>query len=386
MQKVFAIILARSGSKGIPNKNLQKIGGQSLLELSVKKALSVKEIDEVYVSSDSDEYLTHAEFAGALPIKRPAEIADDTSSSEEAISHAISIWEDSENLPDIICFLQCTSPFMTGEDISGTLKKLLVDSADSAFAAIPFHGFLWGDTNGELTPVGHTAAVRVRRQDMAPRFLETGAVYVFRTSGFLRHRSRFFGKVTPYIMNVSRALEIDTPDDLKLATYLSSYLCDQPGDKLPKNVEAVIMDFDGVLTDDGVYIDENGVESIKASRGDGMGLSMLMQAGIKCVVISKERNVVVQRRCEKLGVECYQAVDNKPHILRDWLSEKSVNPANCVYIGNDINDLSVFPLVSCSVAPADAHRDVLMRADIVLQKGGGVGAVRELCDMILKRK
>ena len=152
---------------------------------------------------------------------------------------------------------------------------------------------------------------------------------------------------------------------------------------LPKKVDLVVFDFDGVMTDDTVYVDQNGTESVRCSRSDGMGISRLREKGIPALVLSSERNPVVMQRCKKLNMECIHGVLKKGENLSNYLKENQIDPQNVIYVGNDINDLPCFPIVGCAVVPADAHEEVKNEADIVLLHNGGNGAVRELCDMLI---
>ena len=145
------------------------------------------------------------------------------------------------------------------------------------------------------------------------------------------------------------------------------------------------MDFDGVLTDNRVWTDQAGHESVAAFRGDSMGLNELRhRLGTQALVLSREANPVVSARCKKMNIPCIQSALDKGSTLPALLAEYHVSPAEVVYIGNDINDLPCFPLVGCAVVPADAEPAVLREADLVLTRTGGHGAVRELCDLILQ--
>lgn len=155
---------------------------------------------------------------------------------------------------------------------------------------------------------------------------------------------------------------------------------------LPERVAALVMDFDGVLTDNRVIVDQNGVESVACSRGDGFGLELLRKAGLPLLVISKERNPVVAARCEKLRIPCLQGVDDKLTMLQTWASERGFGAAELVFVGNDVNDLECLQWVGCAVAVQDSHPDVLKAAHLVLEHEGGKGAVRELCELILLRQ
>ena len=156
--------------------------------------------------------------------------------------------------------------------------------------------------------------------------------------------------------------------------------------KLPASPAALVLDFDGVLTDNRVWVSEQGVESVACDRGDGLGLELVRaRLGLPVVVMSRERNKVVSVRCRKLGVECYQSIDNKLMALQKWTQQRGISLARVIYVGNDINDEQCLQAVGCAVIVADAHPSVRSDADLVLNKRGGRGAVRELCDLLLLR-
>jgi YrbI family 3-deoxy-D-manno-octulosonate 8-phosphate phosphatase len=155
---------------------------------------------------------------------------------------------------------------------------------------------------------------------------------------------------------------------------------------LPAKVTTLLMDFDGVLTDNRVWVDQNGKESVAANRSDSLGLSILReQTGINVMVVSREVNPVVAARCKKIDIPYLQAVTDKAGALKQLFAEQKIDPAGVIYMGNDTNDLPCFPLVGFTVAPADAHSSVLRAADMVTKFAGGHGAVRELCDFLLSR-
>ncbi len=156
--------------------------------------------------------------------------------------------------------------------------------------------------------------------------------------------------------------------------------------RLPAHVAAVVMDFDGVLTDNRVAVDQHGTESVSCHRGDGLGLESLRRTGVRLLVISKERNPVVRARCDKLQVQCLHGVDDKLSALRTWAGEHDFAASELVYVGNDVNDLECLEWAGCAVAVQDSHPEVLRVAHIVLDHEGGKGAVRELCEMILLRQ
>jgi spore coat polysaccharide biosynthesis protein SpsF len=153
--------------------------------------------------------------------------------------------------------------------------------------------------------------------------------------------------------------------------------------ELPTTIQAIIFDFDGVFTDNRVIVDEDGNESVICNRSDGLGISAIKKCGFTLLVLSKEKNPVVQKRCEKMGIPYVQGVDDKKTFLVSWLEEKAINRNNVIYLGNDVNDIECLQYVGCGVVVADAHEDVKKVTENILKNKGGQGAVRELCDQVI---
>lgn len=385
---ILAIIPARGGSKGIPRKNLQPLAGKPLIAHTIEQALQARTVTRVVVSTDDQEIAAVAEQYGAEVVWRPAELSGDTASSESALLHVLDNLKQREGYePDLVVFLQCTSPLTSPEDIDGTVEALLNDNADSALAVTPWHYFLWkrGETGG-AEGVNHDKQFLPLRQEREGQFLETGAVYAMRIDGFKKAKHRFFGKTAMYVMPRERCWEIDEPVDLVIAEVLLREQQEQARlQLLPNPVAALVLDFDGVFTDNRVFVFEDGSEAVACNRSDGLGLALLKRASLPLLVLSTEENEVVSARCRKLGIECLQGLQDKRAAMVEWLQRQKVSAANVVYLGNDTNDLPCMELVGCSVAVNDAHPEVRVAAHIVLSKPGGYGAIREICDLILTK-
>ncbi len=378
----IAIIPARGGSKGIPNKNLQTVGGITLLARTVSACLESDSITAVYVSTDSDEIAAVALKSGAQVIRRPADISGDTASSESALLHALNEIEKTSSLPSNVLFAQCTSPFISHTDIDGILQ--LLKDHDSALTVTHNHAFIWRrDNSGNAIGINHDSAIRLPRQQLDPEFKETGALYAMNIDQFRKSGHRFFGRIGMYEVPVDRSMEIDDPEDLRLANTLEIQEKGMPSRESLQSIKAIVFDFDGVMTDDQVYITETGQEMVMASRSDGMGISALRNAGLKLLILSKERNPVVARRAEKLQIEVIQACDNKLEALTKWLSKNQLLLSQCAYVGNDINDLQCMQAVKLAIAPIDAHPQATQAAHWRLTRAGGKGAIRELSDAII---
>ena len=383
------MIPARGGSKGVPLKNLQAVGGRSLVARAVAACLPA--VDLVVVSTDHDEIAAQARAAGARVVVRPAELSGDTASSESAVLHALDVLLPEGVDPEVTVLVQATSPFIDATALANAVRRVLDDEDDSVLAAAPTHVFTWRVEDGRALAVGHDAAHRPRRQDREPLYAETGAFYAMRTAGLRAGGHRFFGRTGIEVVDEATAVEIDTPADLAVARTLadehpSATGRDEASDAWADtaiDVDALVTDFDGVHTDDAAHVDAAGNESVRVLRGDGLGVARLRRAGVPVLILSTETNGVVSARARKLRVECLQAVEDKASALTAWMAERGLDPARVAYVGNDVNDLRALALVGWPVAVADARPEVLAAARVVLRAAGGHGAVREVTDRVL---
>ena len=149
------------------------------------------------------------------------------------------------------------------------------------------------------------------------------------------------------------------------------------------NILLVAFDFDGVFTDNSVYIDQTGIEMVRCVRSDGIGLAQLSKKGIRSVVISTETNPVVRIRCEKLKIPCYHGIEDKLKKLKQVINRYGISACQTAFVGNDINDLAVLKYVGFPIAVADAYPEVKEVACWCTLNSGGYGAVREICDRII---
>jgi N-acylneuraminate cytidylyltransferase len=216
--KTLAIIPARGGSKGIPGKNVRLVGGVPLIAHMIRAARAAPSVERLVVSTDSAEIAAVARAEGAEVVLRPPDISGDLASSESALLHVLATLAATEGYrPDLLVFLQCTSPLTTADDIEGTIGALHREQADTALAVAPFHYFLWRRDAAGATGINHDKARRLLRQQREDQFVETGAVYVMKTGGFLEFRHRFFGRTALHVTPADRCLEIDEPKDLLVA-------------------------------------------------------------------------------------------------------------------------------------------------------------------------
>lgn len=149
---------------------------------------------------------------------------------------------------------------------------------------------------------------------------------------------------------------------------------------LLEQVRLAVFDFDGVFTDNRVWVNERGEEALAFSRSDGLGLRRLDEVGVRSLIVSMEENPIVGARARKLRVDCVQGIADKLSVLRERATEAGVSLEQTAFIGNDINDAECLRAVGCPVVPADAWPEVRPLARWVLSRVGGSGCVREFCD------
>jgi len=376
---VVAIIPARGGSKGVPGKNLREVGGVPLVVRAVRSALATARIDHVVVTTDDAAIGEAARAAGARVIARPAALADDESSSESALLHALGELDGLGIRAGVVVFLQATSPFIDPAPLGRAVERVLAGE-DVVFSAVETHAFLWRLGDSGASGINHDHSHRPRRQDRAAQFQETGAFYVMRAAGLRASGYRFFGAVGVELVETAHAIEIDTLEELALASAVAATLDARVS---AIDVDAVVTDFDGVHTDDRVLVGEDGSEYVFANRSDGMGVRLLREAGVPVLILSTEVNPVVAARARKLGVPVLHGLDDKAAALTEWAASSGIALDRIAYLGNDVNDLSCLALVGWPIATADAHPLVRSAARVVLTRRGGDAAVRELAELAL---
>lgn len=404
MTEILAIIPARGGSKGIPRKNIRNFAGYPLISYSIAAGLKSELVTRVIVSTDDDEIAEVArEYGAETPFMRPSVFAEDNTTDLPVFEHALAWLAENEDYhPDVVIQLRPTSPIRPLTCVDDAIRILLANpAADSVRGVVPAgqnpHK-MWRLPNGEnaamrnlLDVDGIAEPYNAPRQILPPVYWQTGHIDAIRPRAILEQKSMTGEKIFPLMIDPDYTVDIDNLSDWAKYEWLVkfgnlSFVSPAPARRpMPATVKALFLDFDGVMTDNRVWTDQDGRETVAASRGDGFGILMLKKTGVNVTVISKERNPVVAARCKKLGIPYQQGIDDKTGILKREQAKLGVDPAETIFVGNDLNDLPAFPLVGWGVAVADAEPEVLRQADFVLSKNGGHGAVREICDLILDR-
>ena len=217
MAATISIIPARGGSKGLPRKNTRHLLGEPLIAHTVRHSLMSKHVDRTIVTTDSEEIGAVARDCGAEVIERPKALSGDGASSESALLHALDHLEGQERyVPDLVVFLQCTSPIRADGDIDHAVDRLLETEADSLLSVCAFHRFIWREGSAGPESFNYDYRNRQRRQERSPEYLENGSMYVFRPWVLREGGNRLGGRIELYQMADSSAVEIDTLADFLL--------------------------------------------------------------------------------------------------------------------------------------------------------------------------
>lgn len=376
-----AFIPVRGGSKSIPLKNIKSICGRPLVYWTVKAACGCQYVDKVYVSTDSVEIKETVEkfrsedsiFNKVDIIDRTPITATDTASTESAML------EFAENhIFQNIVLVQATSPMVTADDLNGGFELYETDNTDSVLSVVRQYRFLWDkDVSGFAKPTNYDVFHRPRRQEFDGYLMENGAFYICSRDDLLRTGNRLSGNIKAYEMNENTAFEIDEPCDWLIVEALMKKKLSRKIEGT--NIKMFLTDCDGCLTDGGMYYSENGDELKKFNTKDGMALSILKKQGIVTGIITGEDTKIVARRAKKLHIdEIHLGVDDKLSVVRQLAKKYNIEMDEIVYVGDDINDISVLEHVGYPCTVNDAIEDVKKAALYVSSRNGGEAAIRDI--------
>lgn len=386
-----AFIPVRGGSKSIPLKNIKIINGRPLVYWTLKAACMCKNIDKVYVSTDSERIKEAVEafkneiegFSKVEVIERSAESASDTASTESAML------EFAEKIQfDNIVLIQATSPLLNSADLERGFEIFAEEQVDSVLSVVRQKRFNWqNDEEGFAFPTNYDVYKRPRRQEFSGYLVENGAFYITSRDALLQSKNRVSGKIKAVEMSEESFFEIDEPSDWIIIEQLMERKKETMDKKGEPEIKLFLTDCDGCLTDGGMYYSEKGDELKKFNTRDGMAFSLLQKRGILTGIITSEDVELNRRRAEKLKLDIFKpGCKNKAEIIEQLCSEYNILPENILYIGDDINDIEVLKRVGYSCCPADANKEVKDIVKYVAQARGGQGVIREIADKIVEKR
>ncbi len=382
-ERVVVVIPARGGSKTIPLKNIAMLAGHPLIYWVCKACSDSPCVAETFVASDSIDIRNCVEglrLPRVRAIPRSEATSTDTASSESVMMEFAESHE-----ADHVALVQATSPLLTSRDVTGAVTKYLSSGADSLLTVVRTKRFMWADKGGLVQPENYDPFRRPRRQDWDGQLVENGAIYITSRERLLTTRCRISGRIAGYEMPEETYYELDEPSDwmiienLLLARQRAN--ADLAG--MARRLKLICVDVDGTLTDGGMYYTESGEAMKRFDTRDAAGLARLRGRGLAVAMITGEDTPIAVARARKLGIEhVLTGIKDKERAMGELLAKLGIGWEQVAYIGDDVNDLSVIGRVGFGACPCDASPDVARQASYICQRGGGRGAVREVCDLI----
>lgn len=381
MEKKIGIIPLRKGSKGIIGKNKKKLAGRPLFSWVLAEGI-FSNLDLVYIFTDDIEIIQYVEKEyywtdKVKAILRNDENASDTASTESAL---LEFSEKINHDFDILCLLQATSPLTLANDINEGISKITNEKFDASLSVVKSHRFIW---NNDGTAKNYDIHKRPRRQDFEGLLIENGAVYCTTKEAFLKSKNRISGIIGLVEMPEETLMEIDSLMDWGVVESL--LIARQKSQKSNQRINYLVLDVDGVFTDGSVTYGKDGELSKKFDMRDGMGLEIIRQHGVEVVVITSENSEIVAQRMKKLQIaNTFLGVKDKYSFLNYFLKDRNSSFDAVAYVGDDVNDLANICSCGWSFAPNDATSVIKANADVVLNNKSASGAIREVCEFILK--
>ncbi len=381
----IAFIPARCGSESIPFKNIKIICGKPLIYWALLALTKSKNIDQIYVATDCDEIkdtVRDFNFDTVQIFDRSSTNASNTASTESVMLEFL----DSKDFSgeDLFVLVQATTPFTSSDDFDNAINILKSNfEIDSLLSCVESKRFFW-TKNGNA--INYDYNNRPLRQDFDGILMENGAFYINTVENINKHKNRLSGNIHPYLMPEYSAIEADEEDDwIIIEKLMYKYVVNNKPSKI---IKLFATDVDGVLTDAGMYYDNNGNELKRFNTHDGMAFKILKEKGIITAMITSEKTNIVKRRANKLQVDyLFQGVKGreKLEVLEKICIEKNMSLSEVAYIGDDINDYQALSSVGFPACPNNAITKIKNIEGIKhLSKSGGDGAVREFVDLLLK--
>ena len=382
----IAFVPARCGSQTIPFKNIKIICGKPLIYWALLALTKSKSIDQIYVATDCDDIkdvVVDFNFEKVQIFDRCDVNASNTASTESVMLEFLDGMNFSEE--DLFILVQATTPFTSSDDFDNAINIIKSDSEiDSLLSCVESKRFFW---TKDGNAINYNYYKRPLRQDFDGLLMENGAFYINTVENIYKYKNRLSGNIHPYVMPEYTAIEADEEDDwLIIEQLMYKYIINKQ--TRANSVKIFATDVDGVLTDAGMYYDNNGNELKRFNTHDGMAFNILKERGIITAMLTSEKTNIVKLRANKLQVDyLFQGVkgSEKLEALNKICVEKNMSLSEVAYIGDDINDYNVLSSVGFPACPKNATANIKDIKGIThLSKSGGDGAVREFVELLLK--
>jgi len=366
------------------NHFLDSFAYNKLLEYSIRQSNECRLIYRTYLYIYGDISILNNNISGIEVIENPEGINQDFFSIEKIVSDVMHSTK--TKLLGKIDYMVILNPYMPIRrdlDIENALVMIINEDGDSLASVTAKKRYYFLPNQDSEEWVINPSFQNHLRDDKPHSFSANESLYIFKMEFLAAGRNNISGKYIQFEMEQWQSFEIHSDKDLSILDFISNLR--KPTDCSLNffDIELLVYDFDGVMTDNRALVDQNGKESVFVHRGDGLGISYFSKIGIHQLILSTEKNPVVKKRAEKLNIEYLQGIENKKNTLLKYLAKKKIQVEKVLYIGNDINDFEVMSMVGIPVAPSDAALEIKSLAKIVTQSPGGKGVIRELMDYFL---
>lgn len=381
-----ALIAARGGSKGIKLKNIRPLAGQPLISWTIQAAKGSRLVDSVFVITDHKQIASVASQQEVEVISEPAKLATDHVQQEPVWMFGLKELQRSGRQFDYAVILQPTSPLRDAQDVDKAIKKLVDSGSNSLLSVTQSKKFIW-DASGK--PINYDFKKRPLRQQMTEKdqqYAENGAIYIIATSQLLKTGARLGGKIAYHIMPEERSIDIDTEEDLRLAGLVLRGVAPSP--KRVAGIRLLVLDVDGVMTDGGTYWGPHGEVTKHFNKRDGKGIELWRGKGGQVAIITGETGPIIRSRAKQLGIS-HLYLGNKQDKLAAYEQLKmklNLKDEQIAYVGDDVQDVSLLNKVGLAFCPSDATPEAKAAVDYVCDKPGGGGCVREITDILLRKR
>ncbi|XP_047241408.1 N-acylneuraminate cytidylyltransferase-like [Girardinichthys multiradiatus] len=382
---VAALILARGGSKGIPQKNIKPLAGVPLIGWVLRAAIDCGKFDSVWVSTDHDEIEKVAKSWGAKVHRRSQEVSRDCSTSLETIKEFLEIHSD----VTVVCNIQATSPCLHPSHLQEALKKITEEGFDSIFSVVRRHQFRWKEVkegSDQCTqPENLDPKNRPRRQDWDGELYENGSFYFVTTDLIMKKGCLQGGKVAYFEMEPQHSVDIDIDIDWPVAeqrVFRYGYF--------GRGVSMMFCKVSGCLTDGKVFLSVFGEDSVSIHTRDTAGLRILQKDDVKVVLLISKEDLLMKSLITKLekmtGCEVMTVGEDPLKDVQSVVEKNKLDWKDVAYMGNDTADASCLKLAGLSAVPADAPPEAAQAAKYTCKNAGGGGAVRDFVEHVLLQK
>lgn len=370
--------------------NMRVLFGKPWLHWALQAADQCPEITDIVVSTNLIEVEKCALALGSSKLqihqlsrsKSPQlQKSSDFSLAETAMLDYLS--ESKNSNRDLLVLIQARNPFITSEDLRNSIQLLKKSKATSLLSVVRKKKFFW-KKNG--TPLNCDLKRRPQQQELEGLLMENGAIYMSSVGAIKKSKKPLSGKIAVYEMPVFSGFEIEEASDWAICENLLKNYGYQKEPRDYSKIKLFLTDVDGVLTDAGMYYSENGDALKKFNTLDGMGLQLLMKAGIQVGIVTGENTPIVAKRAEKLKIKIVkQGIQDKLTVVKEICQGLGLDLGEVAYIGDDINDFEILSEVGFAACPINAVEKIKNIPGILrLTKAGGFGVVREFIELILE--